>query len=298
MYKKPTDRNQYLLPSSCHPAHCTRNIPYSLALRIIRICSEVTDRDKRLAELKEMLLSRDYNKNVINAAIKKALDVPRSEALKRVEREKSDDRVVFVVTYDPRLPSISKIIGKHWRTMVKDPRMMEIFPKPPLVAYKRPKNIKDTLIRSKMPERGATKPKRTLKGMHKCGSCRTCQFVQTGKLVRAKATSEVVEINTNVSCRDSNVVYLINCNRCGEQYIGETEKTLHTRFSQHQSYVKNRNISKATGNHFNQRGHSLADMKVTVLEKIYNQDPNYRKERESMWIRKFNTKYKGINRYC
>ena len=69
LYKKPTDRNQYLLPSSCHPAHCTRNIPYSLALRIIRICSEVTDRDKRLAELKEMLLSQDYNKNVINAAI-------------------------------------------------------------------------------------------------------------------------------------------------------------------------------------------------------------------------------------
>ena len=54
---------------------------------------------------------------MINAAIKKALDVPRSEALKRVEREKSDDRVVFVVTYDPRLPSLSKIIGKHWRTM-------------------------------------------------------------------------------------------------------------------------------------------------------------------------------------
>ena len=67
--------------------------------------------------------------------------------------------------------------------------------------------------------------------MHKCGACRTCQFVQTGKLVRAKATSEVVEINTNVSCKDSNVVYLISCGHCGEQYMGETEKTLHTRFS-------------------------------------------------------------------
>ena len=182
--------------------------------------------------------------------------------------------------------------------MVRDPRMNEIFPKPPLVAYKRPKNIKDTLIRSKMPARGAVRPKRTQKGMHKCGACRTCQFVQTGKLVRAKATSEVVEINTNVSCRDSNVVYLINCGHCGEQYIGETEKTLHTRFSQHQGYVRNTDLLKATGEHFNQRGHSLSDMRVTILEKIYSSDPNYRKERESMWIRKFNSKYKGMNKNC
>ena len=88
LYRKPTDRNQYLLPSSCHPAHCTENIPFSLALRIVRICSEETDRDRRLTELKEMLLARDYHRNVVNSAINKALRIPRSDALKRVVREK------------------------------------------------------------------------------------------------------------------------------------------------------------------------------------------------------------------
>ena len=39
LYTKPTDTHQYLLPSSCHPKHCRRNVPYSLALRIRRICS-------------------------------------------------------------------------------------------------------------------------------------------------------------------------------------------------------------------------------------------------------------------
>ena len=35
LYRKETDRNQYLLHSSCHPTSCTANIPFSLCLRIV-----------------------------------------------------------------------------------------------------------------------------------------------------------------------------------------------------------------------------------------------------------------------
>ena len=39
LYTKPTDKHQYLLITSCHPNHTKRCIPYSLALRLRRICS-------------------------------------------------------------------------------------------------------------------------------------------------------------------------------------------------------------------------------------------------------------------
>ena len=39
LYTKPTDKHQYLLQSSCHPKHTKRAIPFSLALRLRRICS-------------------------------------------------------------------------------------------------------------------------------------------------------------------------------------------------------------------------------------------------------------------
>ena len=106
LYRKETDRNQYLLPSSCHPAHVTDNIPFSLALRIVRICTLQEDREKRFSELKDLLLSRDYKPKVIDSAIQKARNIPREEALKRVNKSKSSERPVFVIQYDPRLPSI------------------------------------------------------------------------------------------------------------------------------------------------------------------------------------------------
>ena len=102
--------------------------------------------DRRLNDLKEIVMSRDYHRNEVNTAINKAMKILRGEALRRVVRDKSTDRVCFVVTYDPRLPSITKIEGKHWRTMVQEPRLKEIFSSAPLVAYKRrisPGQIKD-----------------------------------------------------------------------------------------------------------------------------------------------------------
>ena len=47
LYTKPTDSHQYLLPTSCHPPHCSKNIPYSLALHIRRICSDDETFEKR-----------------------------------------------------------------------------------------------------------------------------------------------------------------------------------------------------------------------------------------------------------
>ena len=53
---------------------------------------------------------------------------------------------------------------------------------------------------------------------------------------------------------------------------------------------------KATGEHFNKKGHKVSDMQVTILEKIFSIDPAIRKEREKFFINKMNSKYKGLNK--
>ena len=71
----------------------------------MRICSLPDDREKRFSELKNLLLSRDYK----SGAIERARKVPRTEALKKVIRPKNSQRPVFVINYDPRLPSVTQI---------------------------------------------------------------------------------------------------------------------------------------------------------------------------------------------
>ena len=124
-----------------------------MAYRIVRICSEPETRDLRLSELRKLLLARDYKTGIVNRAIQKAKTIPRQEALKKVPplKENAGRRPILVITYDPRLPPIPEILRKHWRTMTSDPQLKEIFPLPPLVAYKRPENIRNKLIRSKVP---------------------------------------------------------------------------------------------------------------------------------------------------
>ena len=99
LYRKETDRNQYLLNDSCHPIGCTKNIPYSLELRIVRSCTFKEDRDKRLLELKTLLLDRDYPERLIDSAINRARAVAREKALRTVIRKKQKihQRPVFLV---------------------------------------------------------------------------------------------------------------------------------------------------------------------------------------------------------
>ena len=297
LYKKPSDRNQYLLTSSCHPPDCLTAIPYSLALRINRICTDTNKRNMRLQELKELLLERQYKSSIIDAAIKRAIKIPRSEAIKKVAKQTNNKRPVFAVTWDPRMPNLSKMQKKHWRSMTsQDPYLREAFPQPPLLAYKRQKNISDFLIRAKVPEIPRIYPKRKINGMKKCNKpCLICPYIMKGKTI--KGDTFTWNISNEVNCHTQNIVYLIECNiaNCKKRYIGETHKELHDRICEHLGYIRTKKLEKPTGNHFNSPGHSMANMTVTILEKVRKTEWQYRKEREKYLIRKFNTYYCGLN---
>ena len=113
------------------------------------------------------MLSRDYKSKLIDGALEKARSIPRQRALERVIKSKANSkrRPVLSIEYHPALPPLSKILQKHWRVMVQDPHLKDAFPLPPMVAYRRPPNLKDKLVRAKVPPAYA-RPKRKTLGMN------------------------------------------------------------------------------------------------------------------------------------
>ena len=84
--------------------------------------------------------------------------------------------------------------------------------------------------------------------------------------------------------------------KCKKQYIGVTQQEFRDRIYQHIGYVRNKQTSRATGDHFYLPGHNIHNMKFTMLEHIKSRDPLYGREREKLLIRKFNSFYNGINK--
>ena len=121
-------------------------------------------------------------------------------------------------------------------------------------------------------------------------------YIQRGSTLRVKASDYKHDIESAVDCQTSNLVYCISCDRFPEQYVGATQKTLAQRFCQHRGYLRNSKLDQLTGRHFDLPGHSMANMKVTIIEKIHSNDPQMRKTRERLYIQNFNTYYKGMNR--
>ena len=131
--------------------------------------------------------------------------------------------------------------------------------------------------------------------MHKCGkNCEICPYVKTGKIIKATHSKQVVQISKSFDCKTTNVVYIVGCTKCNDQYIGQTKFTLEKRFKEHLGYVANN--TQATGQHFNLPNHNSSHMTISVLEKVHQKTRHHREQRESFWIGKFNLKYKGMNK--
>ena len=81
-----------------------------------------------------------------------------------------------------------------------DLHMKSINAQPPLIAYKRPINLKDYLIKAKIPPQ-KTRPKRVQNGMFKCNKpCSICPIVRQQKVVKATNNDNKIELKNHHTC--------------------------------------------------------------------------------------------------
>ena len=78
-----------------------------------------------------------------------------------------------------------------------------------------------------------------------CGqNCSTCPYITNGLTSYTfYATGETRSITSHITFNTKNVIYMVQCNRCNLQCIGETKRRLKDRFNDHRRAVDKTNIN-------------------------------------------------------
>ena len=137
-----------------------------------------------------------------------------------------------------------------------------------------------------------------------CGSvhCKTCRHISQGSTFTSNVTKrsyEVVSSSASKTCTSENVVYLITCNKCGIQYVGETSQKLRNRLNNHRSSLK-RLPNLYLYHHFSSDGHTEDDISIMPIEEVTPSDmanmTSLRLDKEDYWCRELCTYYPyGLN---
>ena len=153
---EPTDKHQYLLKTSFHPAHTKRTIYFSLALlpRLRHICSTDDFFHNRCNELINFPELRGYSCHFLKKKIGRVRAIPRQETLKPQPQNNHSNRTrtPFVITYNPALPNIPITVRKNINILQSFNRCKQTFPSPPIVAFKRSSSLRDLKVQKHFPK--------------------------------------------------------------------------------------------------------------------------------------------------
>ena len=277
VHYKPTDSHSYLLYSSSHPSHVKNSIPYSQLLRLRRLCSEDSDFSLKSEEMCHFFDKRGYPASVVQAGHHRAQQIDRQSALQMSQKE-NNNRIPFTLTFHPHNHAVKSIILKNFKLLQNDPDTGVIFSQPPLISFKRDKNIGNFLVRSAFQTSNQA-------GTFKCARarCKTCPFICNVEKLSGPKRS--IKITDHFTCTSTNVIYCITCTLCKKLYIGETGRRLGDRFREHLRDVEkdDKNASKPVARHFNLPNHSKQHMVVCGLS-LHQGSTESRKTQEQKFI--------------
>ena len=302
LFEKPCDSKSYLHFESDHPEHTKRAVPYGLGLRLKRICSSDNDYRRHRDKLKDRLVSRNYPVSMVERELRKVDKLSREQVLNGVPVKRGRDRVPMALTFSRFLPNVSALLKKNRHLLNRSERMRNVFPADSMVAYKRGRNLKDLLVHRKTRTALASKGEGERR-VESCGKgCVICgrMYDASERVVGPQPGCETTYDRT-IGCKSVNVVYGIWCDVCKIVcYVGETGGCLYTRVQNHLSSIRAENpaVCLPVRNHFHSPHHSISDVRVVGLERVWSDNVEYRRARERRWMNLLGTQgaVNGLNK--
>ena len=146
---KPTEKFQYTHFRSSHPSNVKKGFVKGKTLRLLRTCSSKEDFESNKSNFQTRLINRDYQESKTTIELASVDFETRSAALR--PKPKANKQILpFVTTFNPATPNIKSIIMDLWYLIQNQPKLNAIFPKPPIISYRKVQSLKDMLVRAKL----------------------------------------------------------------------------------------------------------------------------------------------------
>lgn len=267
VFFKETDTHALLYKTSFHPRHTYKGLVKSQLLRFSRICTREQDFREAVKILFTALRVRGYSRSFLRHCLKTF----------KVQKQKDPKEIIPLITF---FSSASKILNHRFKTnfqqIIETQGVLQNHRV--IAAYRRNKNLKDFLVRAKLkPLQSFVKP-----------NILSEQFCHLS-FIRNKVNKQIFKISQKFSQNTSNCIYVIFCQICGKQYIGETKNTIATRMIQHRyNFRNNKHTEIPLIRHF--IGHGPHSFRVAGIQSNPTWTDDERKAWERKWIFLLNTK--------
>ena len=140
----------------------------------------------------------------------------RLKLLDRQIKDQSDGRIPLVLTYHPALNRVYDILRDISIILLVGPERKKLFENKIFLSFRRAKNIKDKLVRAKLPN--SDDGGLSVNGCYKCNgrkSCQICVLIKEGDSFENSDENRSFTIfSGRYNCNSENVVYLLQCECC------------------------------------------------------------------------------------
>ena len=288
LYVKPTDARSYLNPGSFHPSHVFTSIPFSQMIRVINRNTKPESCQEDLNGLKMDLKKSGYNENTLETIQNKAFERIENPSIRTPH---NNNIIMFSVDYFEDFKAFKELIKNIEDDINAIFGEMKI-----LVAVRKCSSIGNMVVKNKslcMPVKQCVKSQ-------KCGDkrCKICPLMITTDSVMINGKK--LAIPKHLNCKSKEVVYLCICKKCiqNNAYFGQTVQEEHNRMTGHREKFNIKKYHKSALSMHAYDVHNgeltLEDFNIAVMKKV---TPRRLNREEHMFIDKFDTLTRGLNRY-
>ena len=188
--------------------------------------------------MKSHFMGRGYPENILDFSLDRVKLLSRETLLtpKPVTSPEPTDSteevtVFAITTYHPTQHDFREIIDSNWN-LLGSPGSQELFEARIIFGHRRLKNLREHLVRAALKPPPIDADLRVLSQSAKgreCaspGRCKYCPRQDTNGSIKGNTDGRKFRSRMSMTCRSNNLIYAIECTRCGMHYVGQTKRRL------------------------------------------------------------------------